>query len=99
MDFGYSPKVKELRERVDSFMQEHVFPAEPIFHQQVAEGDLHDEGHEHHRQHQDGDVLGPAVQPAAQRGQAIHGPGSLETRARERSRARRASSASALRAR
>ncbi|MEL0167469.1 MAG: acyl-CoA dehydrogenase [Pseudomonadaceae bacterium] len=39
MDFGYSPKVKELRERVDSFMQEHVFPAEPIFHQQVAEGD------------------------------------------------------------
>lgn len=39
MDFGYSPKVKELRERVDSFMQEHVFPAEPIFNQQVAEGD------------------------------------------------------------
>ena len=39
MDFGYSPKGKELRERVDSFMQEHVFPAEPIFHQQVAEGD------------------------------------------------------------
>ncbi|AQZ95689.1 acyl-CoA dehydrogenase [Halopseudomonas phragmitis] len=39
MDFGYSPKVKELRERVDAFMQEHVFPAEPIFHQQVAEGD------------------------------------------------------------
>ncbi|SDS32898.1 acyl-CoA dehydrogenase [Halopseudomonas xinjiangensis] len=39
MDFGYSPKVKELRERVDAFMQEHVFPAEPIFHKQVAEGD------------------------------------------------------------
>ncbi|WP_341708362.1 acyl-CoA dehydrogenase [Halopseudomonas sp.] len=39
MDFGYSPKVKELRERVDSFMQEHVFPAEHIFNQQVAEGD------------------------------------------------------------
>lgn len=39
MDFGYSPKVKELCERVDAFMQEHVFPAEPIFHQQVAEGD------------------------------------------------------------
>lgn len=39
MDFGYSPKVKELRERVDAFMQEHVFPAEATFHQQVNEGD------------------------------------------------------------
>src|SRR5690554_4750556 len=39
MDFGYSPKVKELRERVDAFMQEHVFPAEAIFHKQVSEGD------------------------------------------------------------
>ena len=39
MDFGYSPKVKDLRERVDAFMQEHVFPAEAIFHEQVAEGD------------------------------------------------------------
>ncbi|MEH6670262.1 acyl-CoA dehydrogenase [Halopseudomonas sp.] len=39
MDFGYSPKVKDLRERVDAFMQEHVFPAEHIFHQQVNEGD------------------------------------------------------------
>lgn len=39
MDFGYSPKVKDLRERVDAFMQEFVFPAEPIFHQQVNEGD------------------------------------------------------------
>ncbi|WP_193075102.1 acyl-CoA dehydrogenase [Pseudomonas sp. FME51] len=39
MDFGYSPKVKQLRERVDAFMQEHVFPAEATFHQQVNEGD------------------------------------------------------------
>ncbi len=39
MDFGYTPKVKELRERVDAFMQEHVFPAEVVFHQQVNEGD------------------------------------------------------------
>ncbi|PRB81580.1 acyl-CoA dehydrogenase [Pseudomonas sp. MYb185] len=39
MDFGYSPKVKQLREQVDAFMQEHVFPAEAIFHQQVNEGD------------------------------------------------------------
>ncbi|MEJ6655451.1 MAG: acyl-CoA dehydrogenase [Pseudomonas sp.] len=39
MDFGYSPKVKQLRERVDAFMQEHVFPAEATFHQQINEGD------------------------------------------------------------
>ncbi|MFA5678547.1 MAG: acyl-CoA dehydrogenase [Pseudomonas sp.] len=39
MNFGYSPKVQQLREQVDAFMQEHVFPAEAIFHQQVNEGD------------------------------------------------------------
>jgi acyl-CoA dehydrogenase len=39
MNFGYSPKVERLREQVDAFMQEHVFPAEAIFHQQVNEGD------------------------------------------------------------
>jgi len=39
MNFGYSPKVQQLREQVDAFMQEHVFPAEAIFHRQVAEGD------------------------------------------------------------
>ena len=39
MNFGYSPKVQQLREQIDAFMQEHVFPAEAIFHQQVNEGD------------------------------------------------------------
>ena len=39
MNFGYSPKVEQLREQVDAFMQEHVFPAEAVFHQQVNEGD------------------------------------------------------------
>jgi acyl-CoA dehydrogenase len=28
MDFSYSPKTDALRQRVDAFMQEHVFPAE-----------------------------------------------------------------------
>jgi acyl-CoA dehydrogenase len=28
MDFSYSPKTEALRQRVDAFMQEHVFPAE-----------------------------------------------------------------------
>lgn len=39
MNFGYSPKVQQLREQVDAFMQEYVFPAEQVFHQQVNEGD------------------------------------------------------------
>lgn len=39
MNFSYSPKVQELRERVQAFMDAHVYPAEKIFYQQVAEGD------------------------------------------------------------
>ena len=39
MDFAYSPKVQELRERVQAFMDAHVYPAEKVFYQQVSEGD------------------------------------------------------------
>lgn len=39
MDFAYSPKVQALRERVQAFMDEHVYPSEKLFYQQVAEGD------------------------------------------------------------
>ena len=39
MDFAYSPKVQELRERVSAFMEAYVYPAEAVFEQQVAEGD------------------------------------------------------------
>ena len=39
MDFAYSPKVQDLRERVTAFMDAYVYPAEAIFDQQVAEGD------------------------------------------------------------
>ncbi|WP_277051972.1 acyl-CoA dehydrogenase [Zestomonas thermotolerans] len=39
MDFAYSPKVQELRERVTAFMESYVYPAEAVFAQQVAEGD------------------------------------------------------------
>jgi acyl-CoA dehydrogenase len=39
MDFAYSPKVQELRERLSAFMEEHVYPAEAVFEQQVGEGD------------------------------------------------------------
>ncbi len=39
MDFAYSPKVQQLRERISAFMQAHVYPAEAEFERQVAEGD------------------------------------------------------------
>ena len=39
MDFAYSPKVQELRERVTAFMDTYVYPAEAVFERQVAEGD------------------------------------------------------------
>lgn len=39
MDFAYSPKVQELRARVQAFMDEYVYPAEATFYKQVAEGD------------------------------------------------------------
>ena len=35
MDFTYSDKVLALRERVDRFMQEHVFPAEDPYFAEV----------------------------------------------------------------
>ena len=39
MDFAYSPKVQELRERVTAFMEAYVYPAEAVFEEQVNEGD------------------------------------------------------------
>ena len=37
MDFAYSPKVQELRERVSAFMEAHVYPAEAVFERQGAD--------------------------------------------------------------
>ncbi|WP_020672800.1 acyl-CoA dehydrogenase family protein [Amycolatopsis nigrescens] len=37
MDFSYDAKTEELRERLLAFMDEHVYPAEPVFHQQLEE--------------------------------------------------------------
>ena len=31
MDFDYSPKTKELRERLLKFMDEHIYPAEAAY--------------------------------------------------------------------
>ncbi|MEO7744467.1 MAG: acyl-CoA dehydrogenase family protein [Usitatibacter sp.] len=39
MDFGYSPKVRELEARLRMFMDEHVYPNEKRFHEEVDEGD------------------------------------------------------------
>ncbi|WP_413802612.1 acyl-CoA dehydrogenase family protein [Streptomyces iranensis] len=39
MDFGHSPRASELQDRMRSFMDEHVFPAEATYDRQLAEGD------------------------------------------------------------
>ncbi len=39
MDFEYSDKVKDLQEKVQSFMDAHVYPNEQVFYDQVNEGD------------------------------------------------------------
>ncbi|HLZ82163.1 MAG TPA: acyl-CoA dehydrogenase family protein [Caulobacteraceae bacterium] len=39
MDFDYSPRQQDLIRRVSDFMDEHVYPAVPIYEAQQAEGD------------------------------------------------------------
>ena len=42
MDFAYSPRVEELRSKLLDFMDTHVYPAEPVYREQVeASGDQH----------------------------------------------------------
>ena len=42
MDFELTDRCQELRERLLAFMDEHVYPAEPVYHEQlVASGDPH----------------------------------------------------------
>ena len=42
MDFGFDPRVRELREQLTTFMNEHVYPAEPVVDAQLADaGDPH----------------------------------------------------------
>ena len=35
MDFEYSPKVKDLQSRITAFLDEHVYPAERVFAEEV----------------------------------------------------------------
>jgi acyl-CoA dehydrogenase len=37
MDFAYTPRVEEYRSRLNAFMDSHIYPAEPIYRQQLAE--------------------------------------------------------------
>ena len=37
MEFELSPKTQELRERLLEFMDSHIYPAEPVWHQQVVD--------------------------------------------------------------
>ena len=39
MDFEVSDKVKALERRLTAFMDEHIYPNERVFRQQIAEGD------------------------------------------------------------
>ena len=39
MDFGFSPRASELQDRMRSFMEEHVFPAEAVYDRQLAEAE------------------------------------------------------------
>jgi len=42
MDFSYSPKVEKLRSELLEFMDSHIYPAEPIYREQMqASGDPH----------------------------------------------------------
>jgi acyl-CoA dehydrogenase len=36
MDFAYSPRTEALRQRVQAFMDEHVYPAEPRYFDEIA---------------------------------------------------------------
>jgi acyl-CoA dehydrogenase len=39
MNFDYSPKTQEYRERVSAFMDKHIYPNEERFHNEVSSGD------------------------------------------------------------
>jgi len=42
MDFEYNEKTRTLLAKVSDFMEQHVYPAEPVYHEQVeASGDKH----------------------------------------------------------
>src|ERR1700690_3896732 len=39
MHFAYSPKVQELQQKLIAFMDQHIYPNEPLYYRQIKEGD------------------------------------------------------------
>ena len=39
MNFDYSPKTRELQNRLERFMDEHIYPNEAVYHAQVGDGE------------------------------------------------------------
>lgn len=39
MNFDFPPKVKELQQRLSAFMDEHIYPHEKRFYEEIAQGD------------------------------------------------------------
>ncbi len=39
MNFDFSPKVKELQQRLSTFMDEHIYPNEKRFYEEINQGD------------------------------------------------------------
>jgi acyl-CoA dehydrogenase len=39
MNFEYSEKVKTLEARLRAFMDEHIYPNEAVYHEQIRQGD------------------------------------------------------------
>ena len=37
MDFSHSEKVRDLQERLTQFMENHVYPAEALYHKELEE--------------------------------------------------------------
>jgi acyl-CoA dehydrogenase len=37
MDFSHSEKVRDLQERITQFMDDHVYPAEPLYHKELEQ--------------------------------------------------------------
>ncbi|WP_258868085.1 acyl-CoA dehydrogenase family protein [Alkalilimnicola ehrlichii] len=45
MDFRYSPKVQELREKLLAFMDEHIYPNITVYEEQLAENHKNGRGY------------------------------------------------------
>ena len=39
MDFEPSERCREFSERLNAFMEEHVYPAEPVYEQQLSDSE------------------------------------------------------------